>query len=85
MNFDMLEMEVIRFADKNGLSGVLPKDAANFVAMQAENLIGNEQTDDLTTIKNSVGSIVVALIAYCDSRDITMTECLDVIVKRTKA
>ena len=84
MNFDMLEMEVVRFADDNGLSDVKSADAALWLNSQMGNLLADEFEGDIDSIKNSVGAIVVSLIAYCDSRNINLTKCLELIVKRTK-
>lgn len=84
MNYDMLEMEVIRTMDAKGLSGIKPKEAAEAVWAEASELIDLEMVNNVEEIPDTVGNLIVSLIAYCDARHINLAKCLELVVKKAK-
>ena len=77
MSFEMLQMDVIRWAEARQ---IIPNATATSQLLKAVSEMGEladaEGKQNLEEIKDAVGDVLVCLINYCALRDIEITKCL---------
>lgn len=85
MSYEIVEMEVIRWAEARR---IIPNAKPHTQLLKAVSEMGEladaENKGDMPAIKDAVGDVVVCLINYCALRDITITECLKGAYKEIK-
>lgn len=78
MNFSIVELEVIRWAEARG---IIPNATTTSQLLKAMSEFGEladaEGKKDMDAIKDAVGDVMVCLINYCTLHDITLVECLN--------
>ena len=78
MNFNQVELEVIRWAEARG---IIPNStpSAQLLKMVSEvgELCDAEGKKDIFEIEDAVGDIIVCLINYCALRDISLLKCVN--------
>ena len=78
MNFSIVELEVIRWAEARG---IIPNATTTSQLLKAMSEFGEladaEGKNDMDAIKDAVGDVMVCLINYCTLHDITLVECLN--------
>lgn len=77
MNFNELELEVVRWAEARK---IIPNAKPHVQLMKAASEMGElfdaEIKGDMPGIKDGVGDVLVCLINYCALHDIRLVECL---------
>jgi NTP pyrophosphatase (non-canonical NTP hydrolase) len=78
MNYEMVEIDVIRWSEKRK---IIPRATAASQLMKAVTEMGElvdaELKDHMPEIKDAVGDVMVCLINYCALKDISLVKCLE--------
>lgn len=78
MNYEMVEINVIRWAEARK---IIPHASASSQLMKAVTEMGElvdaELKDNMPEIKDAVGDVMVCLINYCALKDISLVKCLE--------
>ena len=78
MNFDMLEMNVIRKFDADiGRKNVTSTEAALNVASCIGFIASAEMEGGDDAIEFRIGQLIHAVIVYCETKNLTLTKCLE--------
>jgi len=81
MNFDMLEMEVVRIFDLEiGKKNVTSVESALNLTSCAGMVATTEMLGDDSHIEQAIGALVHSIIIYCETKNLTLTKCLEKIV-----
>ena len=77
MNYEMVEIEVIRWAEaRKIIPNARPSSQLMKAVTEMGELVDAELKDNMPDIKDAVGDVMVCLINYCALKDINLTQCL---------
>ena len=77
MSYEMVEIEVIRWAEaRKIIPNARPSSQLMKAVTEMGELVDAELKDNMPDIKDAVGDVMVCLINYCALKDINLTQCL---------
>ena len=77
MSFNQLEIDVIRWAEaRKIIPNAKPYTQLMKTGSEYGELLDAEIKNDIASIKDGVGDVLVTLIIYCDLKGISITDCL---------
>lgn len=85
MNYNIVELEIIRWAEARG---IIPNSTPATQLLKAVSELG-ELADatikhDMEDIKDAIGDVMVCLVNYCALQDIRLVECMQIAYDQIK-